>query len=116
MNEVQNMSSCEIKTENLTVGIENNSRLDFQLSDLTDVLKRLSLSFVVIGEYLVIMNDKEDITFSGEPYIAMQVWLNTRTGKVICRVWNETVACSKIVNILQFTEVSIPTRRQNLIS
>ena len=104
MNEVQNMSSCEIKTENLTVGIENNSRLDFQLSDLTDVLKRLSLSFVVIGEYLVIMNDKEDITFSGEPYIAMQVWLNTRTGKVICRVWNETVACSKIVNILQFTE------------
>ena len=104
MNEVQNMSSCEIKTENLTVGIENNSRLDFQFSDLTDVLKRLSLSFVVIGEYLVIMNDKEDITFSGEPYIAMQVWLNTRTGKVICRVWNETVACSKIVNILQFTE------------
>ena len=107
MNEASNLSDPIIKQESFPIGLDESARPDFKRSDATHILKDLSLSYVVLGDYVVIMNDHEDVTFSGEPYIALQLWFNTKTGNVICRVWNRTIASDKIVNITQLTEACI---------
>ena len=84
---------------------QENNLLGFE--DVTNILKDLCLSYVVVGDYVIIMNNREDVTFSGEPYIALQVWFNTRTGKIMCRVWNETIANDRIVTDTQLRETCI---------
>ena len=76
----------------------------FNFHDAMSALNMLSLTSVTIGDYLVITNNREDVTICGEPYLALQLWLNVRSGKVISRVWGQTVACSNIVNVSQLME------------
>ena len=83
MNEAPDLSDPIIKQESSPIGFDDSTRPDFKWSDATHILKDLSLSYVVLGDYVVIMNDHEDVTFSGEPYIALQLWFNTKTGKVL---------------------------------
>ena len=78
---------------------------DFDHSEATAVLRALSLNFGIFGDFLVVMNGKADVIISGEPYLALQLWFNMVSGKLISRVWSQTVACSWVVNITQFEEV-----------
>ena len=103
-NEAEKLPVPVIIQENNPIDFEDVTTPNFQWSNVTHILKGLGLSHAVIGDYVVIMNEREDVTFSGEPYIALQVWFNTRTGKIICRVWNETIATDTIVTIAQLTE------------
>ena len=56
----------------------------FNLEEVKDVVKALSLNSVTMGDYQVIMNSVEDITILGEPYLAAMVqhkiWQVHRTG------------------------------------
>ena len=85
INVASNLSWHGIKQESSSIGFDDSPSPDFKWSDAKHILKDLSLSYVALGDYVVIMNDREDVTFSGEPYIALQLWFNTKTGKVICR-------------------------------
>lgn len=76
--------------------------LDFH--EAMGALNMLSLASVTIGDYLVITNNREDVTIAGEPYLALQLWLNVRSGKVISRIWGQTVAASNILNVAQLME------------
>ena len=78
--------------------------LQFSLNDAISALKVLSLNSVTLGDYLVVLNNREDVTVCAEPYLALQLWLNFKSGKVMNRVWSQTVACDNIVNIGQFVE------------
>ena len=71
------------------------------LHEAMEALNMLSLASVTIGDYLVITNKKEDVTIAGEPYIALQLWLNVRSGRVISRIWGRTVTSSSITSVAQ---------------
>ena len=80
-------------------------KLEFNRNDALAVLKALSLNCGILGDYLVVMNGKADVTICGEPYLALQLWFNMVSGKFIRRIWSQTVAYGKVVNITQFREV-----------
>ena len=73
--------------------------------DVMQVLEDLFLTSVKLGDYLVVMSAIEDATIGGEPYIALQLWLNMKLGKVITRIWGRTVARATVTNIDHFKNV-----------
>ena len=50
------------------------------------------------------MNSKFDVTIGGEPFLAFQLWANLRSGKIIKRIWGQTVSCGKVVSLSSFEE------------
>ena len=60
------------------------------------ILSSLSLTSVTIGDFLVIMRSKFDLTISGEPYIGLVLLLNLKDGTYISRIWNQTVASGNV--------------------
>ena len=67
-------------------------------------LKVLSLNSFQMGDYIVIMNGEADITILGEPYLALQVWLNTKSGTFIGRVWSQTISSGKVSTLAELEE------------
>ena len=86
-------------------GNVQRARTEFSLGDVMRVLEALFLTSVKLGDYLVVMNATEDAIIVGEPYIALQLWLNMISGKVISRIWGRTVACATVTNIDHFEDV-----------
>ena len=86
----------EITTSSDTEGVK------FDRKDLKMALRSLSLTWAPVGDYLVIMNGESDVDICGEPYLAMQIWLNLRSGKFISRLWNQTIATGTAVSIAHF--------------
>ena len=58
-------------------------------SEVETALGSLSLTWVSVGDYLVVMSGEVDAEICSEPYLALQLWLNMRSGKFIARVWNQ---------------------------
>ena len=67
---------------------------EFMSEEVADVLKALHLNSLVMGDYLVIVNGVADITYLGEPYLALQFapgarcWSRERDGRashILCR-------------------------------
>ena len=77
-------------------------RIDFDRKELKSALRSLCLTWAPVGDYLVIMNGEIDANICGEPYLAMQLWLNLITGSYISRLWNQTIATGKVVSVAQF--------------
>ena len=101
---------CQVKLDRLDKMVEENLdqirvRTEFSHGDVMRVLDVLHLTSVKLGDYLVVMSATEDTTIGGEPYIALQLWLNMISGKVISRIWGRTVACATVINIDHFTAV-----------
>ena len=96
----QNLNDKRVKKGNVT-----RARTEFSHSDVMLALEALCLTSVKLGDYLVIMNAIEDTTIGGEPYIALQLWLNMMSGKVISRIWGQTVSCTTVINIDHFEDV-----------
>ena len=78
--------------------------VDFNHSDVEAAIGSLLLTWVNVGDYLVIMNSESDVDICGEPYLAMQLWLNLKSGKFIARIWNQTTARGRAVSIAHFVE------------
>ena len=76
--------------------------IDFDRKELKSALRSLCLTWAPVGDYLVIMNGEVDSNICGEPYLAMQLWLDLKTGKYISRLWNQTIATGKVVSVAQF--------------
>ena len=74
------------------------------LDEALTILGRLSLRWVTVGGYVVIMNSQVDATIGGEPYLALQLWFNVKSGKIIRRIWDQTVAVEEVSNGLEFRE------------
>jgi len=93
------------KRRSLSDDCKGSRRPDFSASDAISALKTLSFTSVALGDHLLVMNYKEDATICGEPYIAFQLWLNMKSGKVFSRVWGQTVARAKVHTLDQFVEI-----------
>ena len=55
------------------------------------ILATLSLTSFTLGDYLVVTRKDFDVFLSGDPYIALMVLFNLKSGRFIARVWNETL-------------------------
>ena len=86
-------------------GNEMNGRTELSYDNVKQVLEDLYLTSVEMGDYLVVMSAIEDATIDGEPYIALQLWLNMKSGKVIQRIWGLTVAYATVADINHFRDV-----------
>ena len=80
---------------------------EFKWNEVQDALDTLPLTWAKTGDYIVVMNNKPDIMMGGEPYLALQLWFDTRSGKIISRVWNQTVSSSKVVSVAKFSEACL---------
>ena len=63
------------------VPADEESRRDFGISEIMLVLRELSLSSLLLGDYLVILRSDFDLFISGEPYLASMCLFNIKTGK-----------------------------------
>ena len=50
-----------------------------------------SLSSFNLGDFLIVTNSDFDLTISDEPYIALMLLYNLKSGKYMTRIWNQTV-------------------------
>ena len=77
---------------------------EIKWTELEKSLSDLRLKWITIGDYVVVVNNKCDVTIGGEPYLALQVWFNVKSGKMIHRIWDQTVSYSKVTGVSQFVE------------
>ena len=75
--------------------------------DVSAILGSLSLKWLTLGDYVVVMNNQIDATIGGEPYLALQIWLNVNSGNILCRIWDQTVAVEKVNNVKEFRDVCV---------
>ena len=91
------------------------SKLLLNLHEAMGALNMLSLASVTIGDYVVVTNSREDVTIAGEPYLALQLWLNVRSGRVISRIWGQGRALqSTLSNLIQFYLIYNPCNNSYL--
>ena len=76
---------------------------ELKWNEVQDALGNLPLTWVTIGDYIVIINDKPDMMIGGEPYIALQLWLDVKYGKIICRVWGKTISSRKVASAAELS-------------
>ena len=77
----------------------------FDLGDATTAITSLSLTSLLVGDFLVIMNCKPDVIISEEPYISLMILVELKSGTYIRRIWNRTVATGKTITINQLVEL-----------
>ena len=68
---------------------------ELDLEEVRGSLAQLSLTSVVLGDYLMVMKSDFDIFIDGEPYIACALLLNTKSGVYKLRLWNQTILTGK---------------------
>ena len=76
-----------IKGEKVDQGINFNL-----LNEAQCILSDMDLTSIRMQDFLVVIKSDFDFTFSGEPYIALMMVLDLKTGKYILRLWNQTIA------------------------
>ena len=63
----------------------------FDLTEASTAITDLSLTSLLVGDFFVILNCKPDVMILGEPYLALMVLMELKSGKYIRRIWNRTV-------------------------
>ena len=70
---------------------------NFKSSSFTELFSRLQIAMLKIEDWIVIQRSKFDITVDGQPYPALQLYLNSRTGVHLTRVWGKTYLKGEII-------------------
>ena len=84
--------------------LPSSAKQKIDLVEAKGVLASMSLISVTFGHYLLVMRSQYDVMLSGEPYVALMLWLNVETGKFVTRIWNQTAARGEAMTIEQFAE------------
>ena len=74
----------------------------FNLDEAKIALDALKLTSMVFEDYLLIMKVKFDITIAGEPYHARTMLYNTKSGRIISRIWGKTVSSENVHTLEDF--------------
>ena len=85
--------------------VKMEGHIDFDLHEAMGILSSLSLTSVTLGDFLVVNRSDFDVIISDEPYIALQLLLNLKTGRYLSRIWNQTVAVGHIVTAQQLRDI-----------
>merc|ERR1712066_473939 len=84
------VATGKVKSEQF--GHEGGQEMKVRLDKAREILSTLSLTSVKMGNFLLVLKSDFDLDISGEPYIALMLILDLRSGRHISRVWNQTVS------------------------
>ena len=92
--------------DKLASGQGNGDKIESRLCkrDAVNVCDKLSLNYVNIGSYLVAMRSEFDAMIAGEPYVAAMLLIDLKSGSYFERIWNQTVARGKALNLGDFVD------------
>ena len=86
MDKIVDMALIEDEPDLPPVGaVQNPKDFVFNHVEIVHAVKRLSLNSVAVGDYFVVMGGEADTTICGEPYLALQLWLNMSSGDYMGR-------------------------------
>ena len=82
--------------------------VEFSEDNISRALSQLDrLNWVTLGHYVVVLNGKIDAVIGGEPYLVLQLWLNTKSGQFMGRVWEQTVASGTGVQFIRHLRTAL---------
>ena len=87
--------------------METEEESELKWNEVQDALGNLPVTWAKTGDYIVIMNNKPDMMVGGEPYLALQLWFDIRSGKIISRIWNQTISSSRVDSVAKFSEACL---------
>ena len=64
--------------------------LNLKCVDFSDLISRMNIVMLEIGEWKIFQRSKFEITLDGQPYPALQLYFNSNTGVYLTRVWGKT--------------------------
>ena len=70
---------------------------EIKWTELENALSDMCLKWIIMGDYVVVMNNKCDVTIGGEPFLVLQLWFNVKSGKIIKRIWDQTVSSKSLI-------------------
>ena len=65
---------------------------------LTEILSELKLSAVRIKDWMIVHRPWFDMSINSEPYVGLQLYLNTTSLRYIVRVWGRTHSKGRCLN------------------
>ena len=74
------------------------------LDEVRSALIALGLTSIMFEDYLLIMKTKFDMTIAGEPYHARTMLYNTKTGRLLSRIWGRTVISTNVLTLDELEE------------
>ena len=76
----------------------------FHVNEATTILESMSLTSFLFRDYLIVMRSDFDVTISDEPYIALTLLYNTKSGRFMARMWNKTVNVGNTTSLEEFED------------
>ena len=76
----------------------------FCQEEATKILQSMSLTSFLFHDYLIVMRSDFDLTISDEPYIALTLLLNRKSGRFMARTWNRTVRSGNVTSLEEFED------------
>ena len=75
--------------------VEKDMSSELNLEDISSSLRQLSLTCVELGDYLMVIKSNLDLFIDNEPYLALMLILNRKSGNYKVKLWNETLSAGK---------------------
>ena len=88
-----------------TPNVEDMQEFKVDLKDVKCVIDCLHLSATRIGSYIVLLKSDFDLNISQEPYIALMLLLNLKSGRYFARFWSATIASGIAIKTAQIMKV-----------
>ena len=66
-------------------------------AEFVGLLSRLEIVMVKIESWMILQRSVFDITVNGEPFPALQLYFNIKTGTYLTRVWGRTHSKGEIL-------------------
>ena len=76
----------------------------FQVDEANKILQSMSLTSFPFRDYLIVMRSDFDMTISDEPYIALTLLYNIKSGRFMARMWDKTVNAGSATSLEDFAE------------
>lgn len=91
-------------TKNCYGGSENSMQ-ELGCGEIRKSLESLSLASVRLGDYLVVMKSDFDVFIDGEPYIALMLLWNQKSGVYKVKLWNQIIATGNNLTLEQLMQI-----------
>ena len=78
--------------------------LEFQIDEVAGILDSMSLRSFLYEDYLIVVRSSFDVTIVEEPYIALTLLFNMKSGRFMARLWDQTVDKGQAVLLEQFRD------------
>ena len=82
-----------------------SSRPDFEADDASVMLETLSLTSFLRNDYIIVTRPDFDVTVYGEPYIALMLFYNIKSGQYLARLWNKTLESGEAMTLEHLADI-----------